>query len=62
MWMYNVLSNTWASPVNNGSFSYTGEVIDYIENPGNDPIFLQINSISSGTLSIYFNGALAQAL
>ncbi len=62
MWMYNRLSNTWAKPANNASLSYTGETIDYIIDPGNDPIYLQVSSLSSGTLSIYFDSNIALGL
>lgn len=54
-WTYNPTSNTWSQPYTGGSVSYTGEQIDYIDNPGNDAIFLQISTISAGTLSIYYD-------
>jgi hypothetical protein len=55
MWQYNPVSNTWAKPKNTPSISYTGEQRDYIDNPGDDAIFLQLSSISAGTISIYFD-------
>lgn len=57
IWMYNPVSNSWASPKTNGSISYTGEVIDYILNTGYDAIFLQLTTISAGTLSIYYDAS-----
>jgi hypothetical protein len=62
VWVYNKLSNSWTQPAVFASNTYTGEKLDYLENPGNDPIFLQISSISSGTLSVYFDSSLALAL
>lgn len=59
VWMYDSVSGTWAKPKNNATVSYTGENIDYIDNPGYDAIFLQLSSISAGTLSIYFDGTTA---
>lgn len=61
IWFYNKVSNTWAKPATGASQSYTGPIVDYIETPGNDPIFLQISSLSSGTLSIYYDASLAEA-
>jgi hypothetical protein len=62
VWMYNRQSNTWAKPFNTATVSYTGEAIDYIDQPGNDPIFLQISNVSSGTLSVFYDASVATAL
>ena len=53
---------SWVKPGINASRTYTGPSLDYIENPGRNPWFIQINSLSSGTLAIRFNQALATAL
>jgi len=55
IWMYNAVSNTWSKPKNNASVNYTGDTIDYIDMPGADAIFLQLSSISAGTISIYYD-------
>ncbi len=61
LWFFNRLTNTWAPASNSGSATYQGEAVDYIDNPGRDPIFLQIANLSSGSLSVYFDGRLAGA-
>jgi len=61
LWFFNRVTGTWAKAANSGSCSYTGCVVDYIENPGRDPMYLQLSDISSGTLSIYVDGRLARA-
>ncbi|MCA9790001.1 MAG: hypothetical protein R2857_14375 [Vampirovibrionales bacterium] len=60
VWMYNPVSDTWAQPKNNGSIAYTGAAIDTISAPGHDALFLEINTLSAGTLSIYFDPSNAQ--
>ena|SRR3982751_6685812 len=54
-WFFNPSSGAWVKPYNSPTMDYTGNVRDYIDKPGVDAIFLQIVSISSGTLSIYFS-------
>jgi len=62
MWCYNRLSNTWGKVALNGTMLVTDGEIRYIENPGNDPIFLQLGTPSAGTFSIYFDASTALAL
>jgi hypothetical protein len=62
IWFYNRLSNSWAKPYIAASNSYAGEVVDYIQNPGNDPIYIQLSNISTGTVSIYYDTTTATAL
>lgn len=62
MWCYNRLSNTWGKVAVNGTQLVTDGEIRYIENPGNDPIFLQLGTPSAGTFSIYYDSSLALAL
>lgn len=61
MWSYNATAGVWVLPANYGSISYTGIQSDFIDQPGDDPIYLQLVSISSGTLSIYHNAAVSDA-
>lgn len=62
MYIYNKLADKWVQPKDNGSFGLTGNVSTFIENPGDDPIFIQLSSISAGTVAIYFDNGLADAL
>lgn len=61
MWIWDKLTSTWVKPFINPSINYTGEVFDYINNPGNEPIFFQISALSSGTLSLYYSGGVVVA-
>ncbi len=63
VWMYNAVSNTWAKPRNNAGVtsSCTGETIEYLTNPGYDAIYIQLSTISAGTISIYYDPANANA-
>lgn len=55
LWFWNPLTNTWVKPQNGNTVSYTGETMDYINNPPATPVFPQISALSAGTLSIYFD-------
>lgn len=61
VWQYNKTSGTWIKPYNLASNSYTGPASDYILNPGTDPIWFELSSISAGTISIYYDSEVAQA-
>lgn len=63
VWMYSRAANTWAKPKSNAGVtsSCTGETIEYISNPGYDAIWIQLSSISAGTISIYYDPANANA-
>lgn len=61
IWVYCKLSATWIQPKDNASFAVTGSVFTYIDTPGEQAIFLQLSSISSGTVAIYFDNGLARA-
>jgi hypothetical protein len=54
--------STWVKAAGTSTRSYVGPCLEYIENPGKNPWFIQINSISSGTLTIRFNTVAATAL
>lgn len=62
MWQYSRLSNTWFKHQNNSSVSYTGETGNLITNLYDTPLFIQLSSISAGTIAIYFDNSLAVAL
>ena len=51
----------WAKSANSNTVSYAGSIVDYIDNPGRDPMFIQISNLSSGTLRINVDGRLARA-
>jgi hypothetical protein len=61
IWKWDGVSS-WLKPASNATRTYTGPCLDYIENPGQNAWFIQINSVSSGTLTIRFNQAVATAL
>lgn len=61
IWFYLRTANTWVTPAINPTYSYTGNAVDIIDNPGGNPIYLEIDAISSGTLSIYYDNDLAEA-
>lgn len=62
MWCYNRVANAWGKVAVGGSMLVTDGDIRYIENPGNDPIYLQLGTPSAGTFSIYFDASTALAL
>lgn len=63
IWQYSKLSNTWFKHQSNPSVNYTGETGNLIVDVYTDaPIFIQLSSISAGTVSIYFDNGLAEAL
>lgn len=61
VWQWNRLASTWVQPANNASKTYTGAQSDFLEDPGQDPWFIQLSNISSGTVAIYFDNGLARA-
>lgn len=61
VWIYNPKSNSWGKPYNNNTFNFTGDTMHTISTPGANPIFLQLSSISAGTISIYFDDSVAKA-
>lgn len=62
VWQYSKLSNTWFKHQSNPAVNYTGETGNLIANLYDTPLFIQLSSISSGTISIYFDNGLAEAL
>ena len=61
LWRYCRLAGTWVQPKDNASFNLTGSQYTYIDRPGDEPIFLQISSVSSGTVAVYFDDSVARA-
>jgi len=61
-YQWNRLSGTWIKPDDYATFDLTGSESKFLENAGDDPWFLQLSSISSGTVAIYHDAALARAL
>ena len=59
-WFFNPVAQVWVTPANSAIMTYTGPVRDYIDNPGGDAIFLQIDSLSAGSLAIYLSSDTAQ--
>jgi hypothetical protein len=62
LWLYSRLAGTWVQPKDNPSFTLTGAAYTYIDRPGDEPLFLQLSSISSGTVTVYYDKAIARAL
>ena len=61
LWRFDRLSGTWSKVANNATNNYQGDCFDKIAAVGTDPMFLQLTSISGGTLQIDINGDLASA-
>lgn len=61
VWQYISLLKAWVKPYDNPSFNFTGPVTHKIANPGENPIYLQLSSISSGTISAYIDGTVCEA-
>ena len=61
LWVFNKLTGTWAQVKSSPTTNYTGETVDTISNLIDVPYYLQLNSISSGTMSIYFDNGFADA-
>lgn len=60
-WTYSRVSGLWVKPKNGLSTSYTGNSRDFIYTPGLDPWFLQVSALSTGTLTINYDGQIARA-
>lgn len=60
VWFWNPRAGVWVKPYSTSTINYTGNVRDYIDNPGSDSIKIQIVALSGGTLSIYFSPANAR--
>lgn len=60
VWVWSSTASAWAKPYDSGSLSFTGNQSTVVYLPGNNPIFLQLSSISTGTLSIYYDSATAE--
>ncbi len=54
-WIFCLGSGTWVQVKGSPAVNYTGSNMDYINNPGYDPVWLQFSSISAGSLSVYFD-------
>lgn len=61
LWRYNRTAGVWVQPKDNPSFTLTGNVFTSIANPGDDPWFIQLSSISSGNVAVYYDNYLARA-
>lgn len=60
IWQYDKSSNTWFKHSTNSSTNYTGETGNTILNIyTNQPIFIQLTTISAGTIDIYFDNGIA---
>jgi hypothetical protein len=58
---YGKLAATWVQPKDYASFNMTGSDFTEIVDPGENPWFIQLSNISSGTVAIYFDNGLARA-
>lgn len=55
LWGFNAVNGTWYK-FNDTPSSYTGNNTILLDNPGRDPVYVQLNSLSSGTMRIDYNG------
>lgn len=62
VWFYVDAEDKWVNPASNGSIDCTGYTATKIEAPGYAPVFLEVDSISSGSVDIYFNNGTAVKL
>lgn len=62
LWRYNTESQQWHRATGTHTFSLTGYSNERILSPSNDPWFIQLASISSGTVSIYYEQDTATAI
>ncbi len=62
MWKFVRKANVWVVPKDYSSFSFTGAVSTYIENPDEDAVFIQLSGISSGNVAVYYDDSLMAAL
>ena len=60
IWFFNPQSQTWSKPYDTPSLNLTGEQVTYINLPGSNPIFIQLSSICSGTVSVYYDRGVAE--
>lgn len=59
IWRYIRVKDEWVKVAGSDSNNYTGYKSDYISQPGRDPLFIQLSSISSGTIDIYYDRSFA---
>lgn len=62
MWQWDRTDSVWLPPKDNASFAGIVSCSTFIVDPGKDPIFFQLSSISSGTVAISFDDSLGRAL
>lgn len=62
VWQWSTLGACWVKPYDNPSLSFTGNQKTTIERPGVAPWFIQVNTISAGSLGIYFSSKSARAI
>lgn len=54
-YVYNKTASQWGKFANGGCVDYTGPIVEYVNNPGHNPLFFAITALSSGTMSIYYD-------
>lgn len=62
LWRFNRVAGVWVPPKDNASLTFTGSRYTEISDPGEDPLFLQLSAISSGTVAIYYDNGFGRAL
>jgi hypothetical protein len=61
-WVFNRLTATWYAAQGNASGTYTGAVSLSLINASNDAWFIQLSSISAGTVQISYDARFLQAI
>lgn len=62
IWFYDKDAGKWITPANNGTKSLTGQVLDFVENVPNMPMYLQFANISSGNILVKVDETFGKAL
>jgi hypothetical protein len=67
VWAYNdtharrALTNPWSTPITSGTFNFTGNQLVELANDGSLLWYVQLSSISSGSVAVYFDNGVAEA-
>lgn len=61
LWYWNETATAWFKAPGTETANFTGSDSWAIDNPGDAPWFIQLSSISAGTISIYYDSDLAAA-
>lgn len=60
VWFFNNRTNTWVKPAEGSTQTFTGEAATWIANPGTNPVFIQLSSISAETITVQYDRGVAE--